>query len=632
MKQQSKQFIRGGQIFLYQAKMFAQVTARIGKWATLIYFMLVCGLMIYFMWDAWPYFFDQLYAMGLTWMGKGAHLVVNDHFSKISARRYLSDPIIQRDLSIMLYAAKIKFVESAIVGFFIFISIMYLANRLFIKLGKRYSKDQLLSGTRLTEKPQVLNQSVQRAKRGASDIRIFNGVALPKRSEFQGFLFHGSTGSGKTQAMMTLLDEIERSGDAAIIYDKECTLKPYYFKKERGDVELNPLSEDCANWDMWSEFKNPLEWANYSMYLMPKSVQGSDPFWVDAARTIFNSLAWRLRNHAERSPIFLLRTLLTSSLEELQGMLKDTEAENLVSKEIEKTAISIKSVLATYTKSLRFLEGLDQRGVTPFSINQWARKASKKRNWLFITSKATYHHEMKPLLTSWLGLAMSAIQSLPVQQETRIWLVMDELASLQRLEMLSDTLADIRKFGGCVAIGLQSIAQAEFLYGRYEAHAITDLLNTSVYSRSPKHHIAKWVANDLGEQAIKEVRESQSYGPNPIRDGNTVGTQRVSRLAVDASTIMMMDDLEFYVRLLGNHPILHTRLDYKKRPEIANAFSERAIDFDALEKMNKAAALAEHHPERDDAVKKQQAFEQTARKISDDADHGSPKYSEILID
>ena len=81
---------------------------------------------------------------------------------------------------------------------------------------------------------------------------------------------------------------------------------------------------------------------------------------------------------------------------------------------------------------------------------------------------------------------MQGIQSLKPNSTQRIWLVMDELASLHRLEMLSDTLADIRKFGGCVAIGIQSIAQLEFLYGNHEAHAITDLLNTSIYFRSPK--------------------------------------------------------------------------------------------------------------------------------------------------
>ena len=80
--------------------------------------------------------------------------------------------------------------------------------------------------------------------------------------------------------------------------------------------------------------------------------------------------------------------------------------------------------------------------------------------------------------------------------------------------MLSETLADVRKFGGCVAVGIQSISQLKFIYGEDEAMAIADLLNTSVYFRSHKARIAKWVAEDLGEQIFEEVRESQSYGPN----------------------------------------------------------------------------------------------------------------------
>ena len=136
------------------------------------------------------------------------------------------------------------------------------------------------------------------------------------------------------------------------------------------------------------------------------------------------------------------------------------------------------------------------------------------------------------------------------------------MASLNRLEDFSDVAADIRKFGGCIAIGIQSISQLEHLYGRDEATAITDLLNTAMYSRSPKQKVADWVSHDLGEQIIEEVRESQSYGPNAIRDGNTISRQRVTRRTVDAGTIMQLEDLEFFVRLVGNHPITRLKLDY----------------------------------------------------------------------
>ena len=75
---------------------------------------------------------------------------------------------------------------------------------------------------------------------------------------------------------------------------------------------------------------------------------------------IFSTVAWKMKDHDDRSAIKLLQVLLTTSLDELRGILKVTEAENLVSRDIEKTAISIRAVLATYTKALRFLHGLNE--------------------------------------------------------------------------------------------------------------------------------------------------------------------------------------------------------------------------------------------------------------------------------
>ena len=50
----------------------------------------------------------------------------------------------------------------------------------------------------------------------------------------------------------------------------------------------------------------------------------------------------------DKSTKKLLSFLLMSDLENIYNLLKNTEAESLVSEKIEKTAISIKSVLATY--------------------------------------------------------------------------------------------------------------------------------------------------------------------------------------------------------------------------------------------------------------------------------------------
>lgn len=619
MKTSSLHFIRGGQVFDFSLRMMLQVLNRILAWAILGYFILVAILMYMSSMNEIHLLLIREASHILTLMGKAEVVVWR------MGEQVLTADLVMHSKSIALAAIEAKktlmrhlmtvLAYSSIAYIFIVWGFYYL----FKKQGKKLSEDKYISGTRLAKSPRETIKSLKKSGIALSDIKLLNKLPMPKNSEKQGIFFHGSIGSGKTQALMHLLEEIRACGDPAIVYDKECTIKPYFFNKEI-DIELNPVSSLCANWDLWEECANPLELGTLATYLIPKSVQGSDPFWVDAARTILTSMAWKIKDWSDKSAIVLLQLLLTTSLDEMRGILKGTESENLVSKEIEKTAISIKSVMATYTKALRFLEGLNVAGQEKFSIKKWVANTSHpdyNKGWLFVTSRSQYHKEIKPLISLWLGLAMQAVQSLKPDHNRRIWIVMDELASLHRLEMLSDTMADIRKFGGCIAIGIQSIAQLDFLYGTHEASAIADLLNTSVYFRSPKAKVAKWVSDDLGEQVITEIKESRSYGPDSVRDGNTVGTQRTTRKAVEPGQIMTLENLECYVRLVGNHPITHIKSKYVEREAICEPLIERQINFDALEKINQAVMQIQSDPNLDEQVKKINQHEKEALLIAD---------------
>jgi len=614
MKASLLHFIRGSKVFDFNVRMMSQVMGQILILGGLIFLAIVFALLYLSAKPEMTLVLMNVYSRGLHLLGQGGTLVWQSGSNSLTADMFLQSQAITSALITAKALLMSKLQSVVLIGAVIFMALIVLSYRYFKRKGERLSEDKHISGTRLAKNAKETIASLKQSKRGISDISLLNTLPLPKRSEKQGILFHGSTGSGKSQAIMQLLEQLRASGDAVIVYDKECTLKPYFFNKET-DVELNPISELCANWDIWEECQNPMELGSMATYLIPKSVQGSDPFWVDAARTILTSMAWKIKDRADKSIIVLLQLLLTTSLEEMRVLLKSSESANLVSKEIEKTAISIKSVLSTYTKALRFLEGLNHSEKPKFSIRKWIEQTTEKdynKGWLFITSRSKYHKEIKPLISLWLGLAMQGIQSLPQDNNRRIWVVMDELASLHRLEMLSDTMADIRKFGGCVVVGVQSISQLAFLYQTKEAEAIADLLNNSVYFRSPSASVAKQVSDDIGKQVICEVKESRSYGPDSVRDGNTVGSSRSIRNTVEAGDIQQLEDLECYVRLLGPHPITKLQNKYIERPIVCESLTERSIDFDALEKIEKAALAIESNPDVVSDVKAIQNFEETA--------------------
>ena len=291
------------------------------------------------------------------------------------------------------------------------------------------------------------------------------------------------------------------------------------------------------------------------------TANAQDPFWINAARTIFAAAAFRLRQEKNPRILSLLRSLLTADIGQLQFLLRGTEAETLMSEKTEKTAISIKSVLATYLKSLCYIHDQDN----PFSIRQWIQQ-DQLQEWLFISSLGDRHESLKPLITAWLDIAINALLSLPENPDRRIWVILDELGSLQQLPYLTSALAEARKFGGCFVVGIQSVAQLAKTYGFEGGREISSLLNTRFMFRVPDPDIAQWSASNLGETTIEEVREGISYGANTIRDGVSIQRVEVQKPVVPASEIQRLNDLTCYVRLPGSYPITLLHMPYQQRP------------------------------------------------------------------
>jgi len=158
-----------------------------------------------------------------------------------------------------------------------------------------------------------------------------------------------------------------------------------------------------------------------------------------------------------------------------------------------------------------------------------------------------------------------------------VWFIMDEAPSLQRIPQFEETLAEGRKFGGCFVIGIQNMPQLINSYGREVAKAIFDLLNTRMYGRSPSAEVAKMVEEELGNQRRREAREQNSYGLDQVRDGISIGKDKVSQPIVDYEEVMQLRNLKFYVRLPGEYPVVKLALKYRKTKKRNIGLIERNI-------------------------------------------------------
>jgi type IV conjugative transfer system coupling protein TraD len=423
----------------------------------------------------------------------------------------------------------------------------------------------------------VLRRAIK--ARGACDPIPLATIPIPEGGWQQHAFVHGTTGTGKTQVMQAICDGIRRQGDRAIVYDLHGSFVPYYYR-EGTDFLLNPLDRRCSHWDLWADCLDDTHYDGLANALIPQPLgTNHDPFWVNGARTVFVAAAKAMQQSDTRSIGALVDQLLRLSLSDLSAILKDSDAGALVSPKAEKTALSIRGVLVAAIKSLRLLAAPGEKAA--FSVRHYIA-ATNDPGWLFVTSRPDHHEGLRSLLTVWLDLVANSLLSLPADPNRRLWFILDELPSLYRLPCLESVLAQSRKFGGCVVLGMQSVHQLLQVYGTEYARAIVDLCNSRVFLRAPSQETALWGSRELGDGEWLEVQQGISYGANTMRDGVSINRQLRQKPAVAVSVLKNLPNLQAIVNVPPLHrtdkpvpvcwPVAKVQLRWKKRAAIAEGF------------------------------------------------------------
>jgi type IV secretory pathway TraG/TraD family ATPase VirD4 len=254
-------------------------------------------------------------------------------------------------------------------------------------------------------------------------------------------------------------------------------------------------------------------------------------------------------------------------LSTLHNFLRGTDAAALLDERSEKTAAGVRMTAGTYARSFGYLRQKE----TEFHFREWVQN-DKGDDWVFLNARPDQITAVRPVLSAWLEVFTNALLSLSASRKRRIWLVVDELPSLNKIPSLSSFLAQARKYGGCGVIAFQQIAQLREIYGHDGAEALSGLCATWTCLRQNDPDTAKWTAQSFGETEILEAQQGLSYGANDMRDGVSLQQNRRSRALILPTEIANLADLEGYIRLPGDAPIGHFKMKWSHKKTIAEEF------------------------------------------------------------
>ncbi|WIW90521.1 type IV secretion system DNA-binding domain-containing protein (plasmid) [Sphingobium sp. V4] len=435
----------------------------------------------------------------------------------------------------------------------------------FTRTGKGLGSNQFLRGARFGTARQLRRQ-LWRSRKGSFAI---GGVSVPDAFEPEHILICGAPGTGKTNIIVQMLGGMRKQGKRAIVYDTAGTFVEKFYRPGH-DILLNPLDDRADCWSPWVDVPRDYHYDQIAESTIPD--KGGDPFWAKAARGTLVAVLRKLARHERTLVSGLLETVLRSPLKTLASFAEGTDAAAFISMEGDRTSAGIRAELASVMRSFSYLDDT----ADGFSIRDWVAN-EEDDSWLFITVKADQLPSLRPLVTVWLDIAISAIMSLPPDRKRRLYCVIDELPTLQKLPSLSDFLARARKYGGCGILGFQSYPQLEATYGIQDAAAITGYCSTWVALRANDTPTAKHVSENLGQVEQVEANEGMSYGVNDMRDGVNLSRMQVTRPLVMHTEVTNLPNLVGFLRFGRNLPVVRFTDSYNALPSPAAAFVERIV-------------------------------------------------------
>ena len=476
----------------------------------------------------------------LTWLGEFAgkdfdmKVSLNGQSWIIQASVLASDPAISSNF---FRAVRLVF-GGALWGVATGIFGSQLIKRTMFKEGEDTLADRVISGTRVADEEDVAAQTTLLCGRDA--LRI-GPVPVPRRIETRHFAFLGTTGSGKTTALRQMLDGIERRGETALVYDTSGEFIAHYYNPARGDIILNPFDARCAFWTPFDEISHPADADRIARQLVSETSSQDDDVWLETSRILVANMIRSLWAEKNCSLEALLEALQVKDKEQLKEWLGHTSSARTFANDADRATGSVLFMLAKAANLIQFLK-VEDEGEDRFAFRDFIAKLDEcegAKPWIFVPRKEDYFEASKPLMACWLECAASAVLGLTPSPDRRIWLVLDELADLPRVENLARLLPEGRKFGAAIVLTFQALGQMRNRYGANIAEAMLACCNTKLFLQTVDQETRKWASETIGqcEVELRVATDTLAIGSEVPR--TTIATQRQFRPAVLESELRL---------------------------------------------------------------------------------------------
>jgi len=445
------------------------------------------------------------------------------------------------------------FLIDAVLLFFVF---PYALKRL-EQRAKEQAKDKYVRGSKFISTDDLNFQIKTEGKK--TDLNIGN-LSIPVDAETKHFLIVGRPGTGKTVCISQILERLKERKAKGIVYDFKGDYLSKFYDPET-DIIFNPLDIRSMGWTVFNEVETFMDIDSIAYSLIPPAYQ-ADPFWNDAARDVFAGIMHYLYQQRRRTNRDIWEAV-TAPGKDIAGWLKKTKGGERGYRYIEdassKQAMGVFAVMMQYTKSFEYMAKSDGN----FSLREWVNES--KDGLIFVTNYEDVQDTLRPVLSLFVDLLGRRLLSLEEDYNRRLFFLIDEFGTLQRLSTILRLLTLSRSKGGSVWLGIQDTGQIDKIYSHELRQAITNACGSSVIFAVADPDTSEFLSKRIGETEYIETEEALMMGPEDMRDGINLSRRKRTERLVLPSDLQNLKDLECMVKIT-NYNYVKTTLQYKPYP------------------------------------------------------------------
>jgi hypothetical protein len=256
--------------------------------------------------------------------------------------------------------------------------------------------------------------------------------------------------------------------------------------------------------------------------------------------------------------------------EEIDARVKGTEHQHTLTANAAPQRAGILGSLNEAGKPQRMMP-THPEGRQTWTVHEWTRK---RKGWIFITSTPDTIDALRPMQSLWLDMLILKLQAgAPKKSQARVWMILDELASLNALPQLHSAMTKQRKSDNPIVLGFQGMSQLDAIYGK-KAETILSQAYTNIVLRTREPRAAKHLSELIGKAQLERIRESKPARWFQARH-RTYSTERVVDPVAMESEIQGLEDLHGY--LVQQDKVVPIHFKPQPKRNVAPGLIERII-------------------------------------------------------